>query len=134
MRVSIITVCLNAAKTICLALDSVAAQQGVECEHIVVDGGSTDGTVELVKTRDSRLATLVSEVDLGIYDAINKGLKLATGDVIGILNADDSLAHENVITRVLEILSDEKLNGCYSDLLYFDKDNPDEIVRYFRSN
>ena len=110
MKISIITVCYNSAATIRDALASVAAQrrgEGLEIEHVVVDGGSTDGTVDIIKafqtsqtSQTSQTFSWLSEPDEGMYDAMNKGIRLATGDVVGILNADDVLDGEDVLSRV----------------------------------
>jgi glycosyltransferase len=101
MKLSIITVCYNSAATIRDAVDSVLAQQGVELEYIVIDGQSSDDTVEILKTYGDRITKLVSEPDHGIYDAMNKGVALATGDVVGILNSDDFYADDSVLSQVV---------------------------------
>ena len=106
MKVSLITACYNSAKTIKTALESVFSQKGVEVEYIVIDGGSTDGTVAIVeefsrKERKEGFAfKWMSERDRGMYDAINKGLKMATGDIVGILNADDVLASDDTLAHI----------------------------------
>ena len=112
MKVSLITACYNSAKTIKTAMESVLSQQGVDVEYIVVDGASTDGTVDTIKeysTRSTYTTRLsfkwISERDRGMYDAINKGIKMATGDVIGILNADDVLASDDTLERIAERFS-----------------------------
>ena len=121
MKISLITACYNSAKTIKTAMDSVLAQKGVDIEYIVVDGGSTDGTVAIVedfltqrrrgaeyaeKQRDFRFEfKWMSERDRGMYDAINKGIKMATGDIVGILNADDVLASDDTLARIAERFS-----------------------------
>jgi len=107
MKLSIITVCYNSAATIREAVDSVLSQQGVELEYIVIDGGSTDGTVEILKGYGERIATLVSEPDQGIYDAMNKGVALATGEVVGILNSDDFYADTTVLAEVMAAFEGE---------------------------
>jgi glycosyltransferase involved in cell wall biosynthesis len=101
MKLSIITVCYNSAATIRDAVDSVLAQQGVGIEYIVIDGDSSDGTVEILKGYGERITHLVSEPDKGIYDAMNKGVALATGDVVGILNSDDFYADASVLAAVV---------------------------------
>ena len=105
MKVTLITVCFNSAATLSTAIDSVLSQKGVDIEYIIVDGGSTDGTVEIIKeysTRSTRLTfKWISEKDRGMYDAINKGIKMATGDVVGILNADDVLASDETLKRIV---------------------------------
>ena len=113
MKISLITACYNSAGTIGTAIESVLSQKGVDVEYIVVDGGSKDGTVEIIKeyaekTLNSQLLTpnftfrWLSESDQGMYDAINKGIKMATGDVVGILNADDVLASDDTLKRIAE--------------------------------
>ena len=116
MKISLITACYNSEATIRTAIDSVLSQKGVNIEYIIVDGGSKDGTVEIIKeyaekTLNSQLLTpnftfrWLSESDLGMYDAINKGIKMATGDVVGILNADDVLASDDTLKRIAELFS-----------------------------
>ena len=118
MKISLITACYNSAGTIRTAMESVFAQRGVDVEYIVVDGGSTDGTVEIIKeyadkTLNSQLLTpnftfrWLSESDKGMYDAINKGIKMATGDVVGILNADDVLAADDTLAHIAVALGEE---------------------------
>ena len=132
MRVSLITVCYNAEKTISDAMASVARQNGVEIEYIVVDGGSTDGTVEEVKRNSEKVKSKegfsfkwVSEKDRGMYDAINKGIKMATGDVIGILNADDVLDGDETLARVaheLQVQSSKfKVQALYGNVRFVDE-------------
>ena len=105
MKVTLITVCFNSAATLSTAIDSVLSQKGVDIEYIIVDGGSTDGTVDIIKeysTRSTRLTfKWISEKDSGMYDAINKGIKMATGDVVGILNADDVLASDDTLAHIV---------------------------------
>ena len=115
MKISLITACYNSAKTIKTAIDSVLSQKGVDVEYIVVDGGSKDGTVEILKGYEKKFLNLstfqpfnfrwLSEKDSGMYDAINKGIKMATGDVVGILNADDVLADDETLKRIAERFS-----------------------------
>ena len=130
--ISIITATWNAARTLPDCLDSVA-RQGMEVEHILVDGGSTDGTMEVVESRRQALARVVSEPDEGIYDAMNKGIGLATGVVVGILNADDFYADDRVLHQVLECFSDPSVEACYGDLRYVDSADTGRTVRYWRS-
>ena len=108
MKISLITACYNSAKTIKTAIDSVLSQKGVEIEYIVVDGGSKDGTVDLLKSYEPKFngwMRWISEPDKGMYDAINKGIKMATGEVVGILNADDVLADDETLKRIAERFS-----------------------------
>lgn len=132
MKFSIITVCFNSAATVRDTLDSVNAQDHPDLEHVVIDGGSRDGTVDLVQAHKRRPGAVVSERDRGIYDAMNKGLARATGEVIGLLNADDVLAHPGVISRLAREFADPAVDACYGDLDYY---RPDwsRAVRYWRS-
>jgi len=118
MKVSVITVVFNGEHTIGDALKSVASQRYSDIEHIVIDGASTDGTLEVIKANADRVTTLLSEPDSGIYDAMNKGVKLATGDVIGLLNADDVFHDDTIISQVVEAHRDEDIDACYADLVY----------------
>lgn len=133
MKISIITVCYNAAGTLGETLDSVAAQGCKDIEHIVVDGGSTDGTAEIVRSKGRRVSTWFSEPDHGIYDAMNKGIAMATGDVVGTLNADDVYVDDTVLSQVAEIFTDPTVDACYADLVYVEQDDPGSIVRYWKS-
>lgn len=132
MKISIITVCFNAVSTIEDALISVATQENVNVEHILIDGVSTDGTVEVIKKYKS-VATFVSEPDKGIYDAMNKGIALATGDIVGILNADDFYVNEKVLEHVSRIFEDDSVEACYGDLVYIDQFNKEKVIRYWKS-
>ena len=134
MKISIVTVCYNAASTIADAIKSVASQTYSDIEYIVVDGASKDGTQDVIKQHEDGITTFVSEPDKGIYDAYNKGIALATGDVIGFINADDFYANDNVIARVAECFSDPSVEVVYGDLCYVKQDQPDEIVRYWKSS
>jgi glycosyltransferase involved in cell wall biosynthesis len=132
MKISIITVCYNSAETITDTIASVASQQYSNREHIIVDGASRDGTMEIVKHAPS-VARYVSEPDRGIYDAMNKGLKLATGDVIGLLNADDFYADDTILSQVAEVFKDPDVQACYADLVYVDQRNTSRVIRYWKS-
>jgi len=128
MRISVITVAFNAADTIEDTLKSVASQTHSEIEHIVVDGGSTDGTMEVVRRFGH--VRWISESDRGIYDAMNKGLAVATGDVVGFLNADDIFAHEGVLARVADLMSEQDLDLCFADVVY---EQHGRVVRRYSS-
>ena len=133
MKVSIITVVFNAEQTISDALKSVSSQSHLDIEHIVIDGASTDRTLEVIEANSECVTTLVSEPDDGIYDAMNKGLKLATGDVVGLLNADDVLQDDSVISQVVEAHRDPDLDACYADLVYVKEHDLAQVTRYWRS-
>ena len=133
MKISVITVVRNNADTIADTLRSIAVQTHPDIEHIVIDGASTDGTLEIVKRLGTRVAKILSEPDHGIYDAMNKGIALATGDVIGFLNADDVYANDGVLTQVAQVMGDSSTDACYADLVYVDRKDTDRIVRYWKS-
>lgn len=135
MKISIITVVLNNVNTIVDTINSVLCQKYKNIEYIIIDGGSTDGTLSLLKSRRHQLSALVSEPDRGIYDAMNKGLKLANGDIIGFLNADDFYCNSEVISKVArEFELDSFLEANYADLIYVDKINTSKSIRYFKSS
>jgi glycosyltransferase involved in cell wall biosynthesis len=131
--ISLITVCFNSAATIADTLRSVAAQSHPAIEHIVIDGGSTDGTMKIVGDSRRQLAHVVSEPDGGIYDAMNKGLALATGDVVGFLNADDFYATSNALERVAAPFADPEVDAVYADLVYVSATDTNRVVRYWKS-
>jgi len=133
MRVSVITVAHNAAGTIEDAILSVGAQTYADVEHIVVDGASGDGTVDIIRRHQDRIARWISEPDEGIYDAMNKGIDLATGDVIGFLNADDVFASPGVLSRIAGVMEDSRLDGCYADVVYVRPDTG-VVIRRYRSD
>ena len=133
MKVSIITVVLNSQSTIEDCLKSIYFQDYPELEHIIIDGGSNDGTLEIIKKYQSKVACLISESDRGIYDAMNKGIRLATGDIIGILNSDDLYVDQYVISDVVTTILKNKVDSCYGDLQYVKKENISRVVRYWRS-
>lgn len=130
--ISIITVALNAAETLSDCLDSVI-RQGMDVEHIFVDGGSTDHTSQIVEKYRGSLSTVVSEPDHGIYDAMNKGVSLASGEIVGILNADDFYPSSGILRQVAEVFSDPDVDACYGDLCYLDAQKPSRVVRHWRA-
>lgn len=132
MKVSIITVTFNSAKYLQECIDSVVNQTYGNIEHIVIDGGSKDGTLDIIKLYDNHIAQWISEPDKGIYDAINKGMNLSTGDIIGILNSDDMLASREVIGRIVQCFTEHKVDSLYGDLVYVDQKNTKRIIRYWK--
>ncbi len=132
LKISIITVCYNSATTIESTIESVASQSYPNIEYLIVDGGSTDSTLDIIK-RYENLSVLVSEPDKGIYDAMNKGIKLASGDVIGTLNADDFYIDNTVLSDIAKVFKDESVEACFADLVYVSQDNTDKVVRYWKS-
>jgi len=132
-KISVITVVFNGEKTISDTIESVSSQDYSNIEHIIVDGASTDGTTALIEKQKENISAFVSERDNGIYDAMNKGVKLATGDLVGFLNADDIYAHSTVLSRVADTFCKCNVDACYGDLVYV-RDDLSTIVRYYRSN
>lgn len=134
MKVSIITVARNAAATIADTLCSVGGQTHPDIEHIVIDGASTDGTFQIVRRYAGPLAATISEPDRGIYDAMNKGIALAGGDIVGTLNADDTYASPTAVATVAAAFADPAVDCTFADLVYVRPGNKGGIVRYYRSN
>lgn len=133
MKISVITVCHNSVQTLERSLQSVAEQDWSAIEHIVIDGASTYGTREILERLSSRLAYLVSEPDNGIYDAMNKGLAHATGDIVCFLNADDQYACANVLSKVASQMGDHNLDALFGDVCFFHERNFERMVRRYRS-
>jgi glycosyltransferase involved in cell wall biosynthesis len=132
MKISVITVCYNSKKTIYDTLKSVSNQVNVDIEHIIVDGASKDSTLAIVK-QFSHVCKVISEPDNGIYDAMNKGIALAKGDVIGTLNADDFYVNDSVLVEVSKIFEDPTVEACFADLVYVEQHNTNKTVRYWKS-
>jgi glycosyltransferase involved in cell wall biosynthesis len=139
MKISIITVSFNAAATIAATLESVRAQIFGDIEHVLIDGGSTDGTQAIIQTMLRPGDRFISEPDKGLYDAMNKGVALASGEVIGILNADDIFARPDVLAHVAQAYERHGVDAILGDVGFFRDGAPDRIVRrydsgYFRPN
>lgn len=132
MRVTIITVTYNSGKYLRDCIESVVQQDYPDIEHILVDGGSTDNTLEIVKAYEGKISRWISEKDRGMYDAINKGMNMSTGDVIGILNSDDMLASPGIIGQIVKGFTENKTDSVYGDLVYVDKVNTRKVVRYWK--
>lgn len=128
-----ITATYNCASSIHDCLNSVAGQSWPHIEHIVIDGASSDGTLAILHAQQDGISKLISEPDEGIYDALNKGLAHASGDVIGFLHADDVYSNNQVISRLAAAFSDESVQATYSDLDYVRKDDLSQVVRHWRS-
>lgn len=133
MQISIVTAVFNRAGTIADALRSVEAQSYPNVEHIVQDGGSGDGTLDIIRQFGVSSYQLVSEPDAGIYDAINKGISRASGDIIGLMHSDDFFADDLVLQKIAEAFRDPEIDGVYGDLDYVSASNTDKIVRRWRS-
>jgi len=134
MKISIITTSLNSKETIEDTIKSVLAQTYKDIEYIVIDGGSIDGTLNIVDKYRDRINKVVSEKDKGLYDAMNKGIKLATGEVIGILNSDDVYTTSNVVEVVVKQMTEAGADVCWGDLVYVEKDDLSKITRYWKSS
>ncbi len=123
MKISIITITYNSEKTLDDTIKSVLSQNYNDIEYIIVDGNSKDSTIDIVKSYGDKISKFVSEKDSGIYDAMNKGLHLATGDVVGILNSDDVYFDEHVIEKVMHEFQKENVDSVYGDLYYVKPEN-----------
>jgi glycosyltransferase involved in cell wall biosynthesis len=132
--VSIITVCYNSAETIGAAIESVLSQTYPAIEYIVIDGGSKDSTMDVVRKYAGGIATVVSEPDRGIYDAMNKGVSMARGEVIGLLNADDYYTDCDAIADLMRVMRERGTDCVFADVEYVEKENPERVVRYYDSS
>ncbi len=133
MKVSIITVVFNNKKFIKDCLLSVQSQTYNSIEHIVIDGGSTDDTLEIISKYKNKIDIFISEPDKGMYDALNKGLKIASGDIIGLLHSDDVFYNSKTIELIVNEFSKNNIDGIYGNLIYVNQNNPDKILRYWKS-
>ena len=133
MRITIITVCYNSEKTISDCITSVVKQSYSDIEYIVIDGKSTDTTMEIIASFGDQISKVVSEKDKGMYDAINKGIRMASGDIIGVLNSDDYYSDELVIEDVMSKFKEANADALYADLNYVDQIDTNNVVRYWKS-
>jgi glycosyltransferase involved in cell wall biosynthesis len=133
MKASIITVCLNSGGIIEDAINSVLGQDYRDIEYIVVDGGSTDGTLDIIKSYKSKIAKVISEPDNGIYEAMNKGIKSSTGDIIAALNSDDVYTDQTIVSRIVEFIQSNNLDAAYGDLIYIDQNNANRVTRFWKA-
>lgn len=129
MKISIITATWNSSRTISDAMSSVSSQTYHDIEHIVIDGLSTDTTMQRVKQAATDNTVIISEKDNGIYDALNKGVKLATGDIVGFLHSDDFFPNSLTIAEIVETFEKTKCDALYGDLEYVSRKNIDKVVR-----
>jgi len=134
MLISVVTVCRNVASLITDCVRSVGAQDLPNFEHLVIDGASTDGTLDQVRSLQHPRLRWISEPDEGLYFALNKGVELARGEVVGFLHADDVFAHSRVLSSVARALADSRIDACYGDLEYVAAADPQRVVRFWRSN
>ncbi|MFT3846495.1 MAG: glycosyltransferase family 2 protein [Lacibacter sp.] len=134
MKISIITVVYNRERTIERAIQSVLSQSYKDIEYIIIDGASKDNTISVVNQYKDRIHCIVSEKDNGMYDALNKGIRKSTGDVIGILHADDEFASPDVVEKIAtRLLNNSQIDAVYGDVGFVKEDAPDKIVRYYSS-
>ena len=133
LKITIITVVKDSHSTIEECIKCVNEQTYKVIEHIIIDGGSKDGTLEIVHKIKKRNGIIITEPDEGMYDAVNKGISLAEGDIIGILNSDDFYANDKVLKKVCRVLQRYKVDSCYADLVYVDHKNKDKIIRHWKS-
>ena len=132
MKVSIITTTYNSAATLRDTLETVRSQNYPDIEHIIVDGRSKDGTVQIIRSYP-HVAKFVSEEDQGLYDAINKGIRMSTGDIVGILNSDDFFPDTNVVSSIVKTFQQQKVDAVYGDIAFVRPENLGKIVRYYSS-
>ena len=123
LKISIISICYNSSKTILDTIRSVNSQSYPNIEHVFVDGLSSDNTLEIIRSNSKKKNVIISEGDSGLYDAINKGVSIASGDVIGLLHSDDLLSSPEIISDLIEKIQSENLDAVYGDLQYVDKEN-----------
>ena len=133
MKISIITVSFNSAETIEGTLSSVYSQDHSNIEHIVIDGGSSDETIKILERNKYSISKWVSEPDKGIYAAMNKGIALSSGDIIGILNSDDTYAHTGIISEVNDIFEQDAVDSLYGNLVYVDPADTSRVIRYWKA-
>ncbi|HEY5369126.1 MAG TPA: glycosyltransferase family 2 protein [Hanamia sp.] len=132
MKVSIITVTMNSERYLSDCIESVQRQNYKNIEHIIVDGKSTDRTLEIIRKNSNHISSWVSEADRGMYDAINKGIQMATGDIIGILNSDDMYASADSVMSIVDCFENNNVDSVYGDLVYVDPVNTQKVIRYWK--
>lgn len=133
LKISIITVVRNNQNTIGEAIDSVLNQTYSNIEYIVIDGKSTDGTIAVIESYGSKISKFLSEKDNGLYDAMNKGLMLATGDVIGFINADDMLNDKYCIEQIVNTFESTTTDVVYGDKIYINPLDSKKVVRFWKA-
>lgn len=136
MKISVITATYNSGKTVRDTIESVLRQTYKDIEYIIIDGKSRDNTMEIVRSYEPQFGgrmQYISERDKGIYDAMNKGIAMATGDVVGILNSDDFYTSSDILEQVVKVMTDTEIDAVYGDVHYVDEKNLDKCVRYYSS-
>lgn len=132
MKVSIITTCYNRVKTIRGAIESVLSQDYEYIEYIIVDGASNDGTMDVVNEYRNRIKRIISEPDRGMYEAINKGIRVAQGDIIGLMHSDDFFYDNRVVSKIVEKMNRTGADFLYGNGLFVDSLNTDKVVRVWK--
>jgi len=133
MKLSIITVVKNNREFTESCIISIKEQNYPNFEHIIIDGASTDGTVDVIRTHKNGNTKVICEPDNGLYDAMNKGIRLSGGDIVGFLNSDDMLYDDRALESIVKVFDENEIDSCYGDLVYVDKDNTDKVIRYWRA-
>jgi len=134
LKISIITSVCNAKMTIGDTIESVLSQTYKDIEYIIIDAASTDGSLDIIRRYEDKITIFISEKDDGIYDGLNKGMSLATGDVIGFLNSDDIFRDDKVISKIADAFEKNSVDSIYGDLVYISKKDPSNIIRYWKSH
>ncbi|MGB5943450.1 MAG: glycosyltransferase family 2 protein [Leeuwenhoekiella sp.] len=134
MKVSIITIVYNNDNHIASCIESVLEQEYEEIEHIIIDGGSTDDTLKVIKKYKDNLAYFISERDEGLYNALNKGIRQATGDVVGILHSDDNFFNERSVTKIVNAFKEKEADLVYAKGIFVDKGDINKVIRTYPSN
>lgn len=132
MKVSLLTVTYNSEKYLEECINSVKDQTYPDIEHIIIDAISTDDTLNIIHKYKDHISKFISEKDKGMYDAINKGIALASGNIIGILNSDDKLASNDVIENIVKCFNEEQVDAVYGDLVYVEQLNLKNVLRYWK--
>ena len=133
MKVSIITTVYNAKDTIRETIESVLSQNCKNIEYIIIDGGSTDGTLEIIREYEDKITKISSKPDKGIYDGLNQGILLASGDIIGFVHAGDLYENREVLEKVISTFKREQVDAIYGDLVYVNKEDTNIVIRYWKS-
>lgn len=133
VQISIITATFNSQKNIINCIESVNSQEGIECERIYIDGGSKDNTLKIIQKNETLEYILISEKDKGIYDALNKGINLATGDIIGFLHSDDTFYSSTTLLEIINEFSKDEIDGVFGDLNYVSNNVIPKIIRNWQS-
>lgn len=133
MRVSIITVCYNSGTTLKDTIESVAAQDYPHLEYIIIDGKSKDDTVDIIRSNSDVITKWISEPDNGLYDAMNKGIRMATGDIVGIINSDDFYHRSDAISQIVNAFQEFGTQCIYADVRFVNPNNLEKTVRYYHS-